>query len=164
MKQTKILRQHSEQYYIQVNTSTLSSDEAYTSYMHYLQPKLIYPLPCSSLTQKQCQHVQAPALAALIPKLHANGHIAHVIIFGEQRYGGLSLPNLYTDQGYGQLKLLIGHIKLGDNIGNLIFIAMSHLQLHMGSETPFFDCSYPTNSKWVEHNWLISIWKHLHQL
>lgn len=164
LKQTKILRQNSEQYYIHVNSSTLSPDEAYTSYMQYLRPKIIYPLPCSSLTQKQCQYVQAPALAALIPKLHVNRHIAHVIIFGAHRYGGLSLPDLYTDQGYGQLKLLIGHIKLGDDIGKLILIAMSHLQLHIGSEFPFFTCSYPPYAKWIDQNWLASIWKHMHQL
>lgn len=101
LKQTKILRQHSEHYNIHVNNSTLTSDEAYTSYMQYLHPKIIYPLPCLSLTQKQ---YQTPALAALIPNLHANRHIAHVIIFGEHRYGDLSLPDLYTGQGYGQFR------------------------------------------------------------
>ena len=129
-----------------------------------MRPKIIHPLPCSFLTQKQCQYVQAPALAALLPKLHVNRHTARTIIFGEQRYGGLSLPDLYTDQGYGQLKLLIGHIKLGDDIGNLILVAMSHLQLHIGLESSFFTCAYPPYAKWVEHNWLTSIWKHMHQL
>jgi hypothetical protein len=98
-KQTKILRQHSDQYYIQVISSTLSPDETYTSYMQYLRPRLIYPLPCSYLTQQQCRHIQAPALAALLPKLHLNRHTAHVIIFGEHRYGGLSLPVLLDRKG-----------------------------------------------------------------
>jgi hypothetical protein len=146
-KQIKILRQHAAQYQSKVTNATLTPDEAYTSYMQYLRPKLIYPLPCSSLTQKQCQHVQAPALAALIPKLHANRHTAHVILFGGYRYGGLNLPDLYTDQGYGQLRLLIGHIKQGDDIGNLTLVAMSHLQLYIGAETTFFASAYPPYSK-----------------
>jgi hypothetical protein len=78
--------------------------------MLYLHPRLIYPLPCSSLTQKQCQHEQTLALTALLPKLHVNQYIAHVIVFGDHHYGGLGLSDLYTDQGYGQLKLLFGHI------------------------------------------------------
>jgi hypothetical protein len=39
----------------------------------------------------------------MIPKLHANRHIAHVIIFGEHRYGGLRLPDLYTDMDMDSL-------------------------------------------------------------
>jgi hypothetical protein len=108
-KQWQILRQHTTQYSIYISTSTLTSDEAYLSYMRYLHPKLTYPLPCCSLTQNQCRHIFSPALAALLPKLHLNMHTPHAIIFGDARYGGLGLPELYTDQGYGQLKFLVGH-------------------------------------------------------
>ncbi len=146
-KQLNILRQHSENYFIHVSASSLTPEETYTSYALYLRPKLIYPLPCSSLTQIQCKHVQAPALAALISKLRLNRHMAHVIIFGDYRYGGLGLPDLYTDQGYGQLKMLIGHLKLEDEIGELILIAISHLQIHIGSGTPFFSLPYTSYVK-----------------
>jgi hypothetical protein len=33
------------------------------------------------------------------------------------KYGGLDLPEFYTDQGFGQLRLLIGHLKLRDEVG-----------------------------------------------
>jgi hypothetical protein len=69
-KQMKILRQYSDRYFINVSASTLTPDEAFSSYMQYLRPQLIYPLPCCSLTQQQCKQIQAPALAALLPKLH----------------------------------------------------------------------------------------------
>jgi hypothetical protein len=45
----------------------LTLDEAYWSCSLYLRPKLIYQLVCSYLTQKQCQFIQAPALADLLP-------------------------------------------------------------------------------------------------
>jgi hypothetical protein len=163
-KQIKILRQHSEEYSINVSMSSLTPDDAYSSYMQFLRPKLTYPLPCCSLTQKQCQHIQAPALAALLPKMHLNQHTPHVIVFGENKYGGLEPPDLYTDQGYGQLKLLIGHLKMKDEIGNLILIAISHLQIHVGSAKPFFTLPYPIYAKWIDSNWLTAIWKHTHQL
>jgi len=93
-----------------------------------------------------------------------NRHTPHVIVFGEQKYGGLELPDLYTDQGYGQLKLLVAHLKMKDEIGDLILIAISHLQIHIGSATPFFALPYPAYNKWIPNNWLTSIWKHTHQL
>jgi hypothetical protein len=164
IKQVTILRQHSDHYFTNITPSSLSREEAFISYMQYLRPKLNYPLPCSSLTHTQCRYVQAPALAVLLPKLHLNRHTSHVIIFGDLRYGGLSIPDLYTDQGYGQLKLLIGHLKLKDEIGELILIAISHLQLHIGSGSPFFSPPYPHYSRWIDKTWLAAIWKHTHQV
>jgi len=120
MQQIKILRRHTQQYYATVSTSTFTAEEAYLSYMTYLRPQITYPLPCSTLTQTQCRHIQAPALAAFLPKLHLNRHTPRAVIFAGPRYGGLSIPELYTDQGYGQLKLLIGHLKLRDETGDLI--------------------------------------------
>jgi hypothetical protein len=38
LKQVKVLRQYSEQYYIQVSASTLNSEVAYSLYMLYLCP------------------------------------------------------------------------------------------------------------------------------
>jgi hypothetical protein len=133
---------------------------AYYSYMQYIRPRLTYPLLCSSLTQQQCRHIQAPALAALLPKMHLNQHTPHAVLFGEPHYGGLNLPDLYTDQGFGQLRLLLGHLRLRDDIGQLILIAISHLQLRVGSAKPFFALPYPHYVKWLEKNWLTSIWKH----
>ncbi len=80
----------------------LTPEEAYISYMLYLQPRILYPLPVSYLTEKQCRTVQAPALSLLLPKLHLNHHAPRAILFAGPKYGGLSLPELYTYQSYGQ--------------------------------------------------------------
>lgn len=98
-KQVKILRQYAEEYKTQISSSNLNQMAAYYSYMQYIRPRLTYPLPCSTLTQNQCRHIQAPALAALLPKLHLNQHTPQAILFGVPCYGGLNLPDLYTDQG-----------------------------------------------------------------
>jgi hypothetical protein len=102
-----------------LSQSTISPAKAICSSMAYLQPKLTYPLPCCSLTQQQCWDIQAPALEALLPKLHLNQHTPRAILFGSALYGCLSLPELYTDQSFGQLKLLVGHLKFQDNNGSL---------------------------------------------
>jgi hypothetical protein len=117
-KQLKILRAHSDNYHSKLSTSIVSPDEAFWSYTSYLRLKLSYPLACSSLTDTQCRFIQAPALVALLPKLHLNHHTPHAVIFGDYKYGGPALPDLYTDQGYQQLRFLIGHLNLHDTVGN----------------------------------------------
>jgi hypothetical protein len=145
-KQIDILRNHSQQYFDNIRNIVLTESEAYLSYTLYLRPKLTYPLPCCTLTPEQCRYIQAPALAALLPKLHLNRRTPQAILFAGPRYGGLNLPNLYTDQSIGQLTYLLGHLRLNDNIAKQIKCNLSHLQLQVGSSTPLFNLHYPKYS------------------
>jgi hypothetical protein len=158
IQQFKILRNYTDAYFSAMSTSSLAPDEAFWSYMAYLRPKLTYPLACLSLTEKQCKTIQALALAALLPKLHLNHHTPHAVISGAQEYGGLALPDLYTDQGYQRLKFLIGHLNLQDEIGKLILIAISFLQLITGALIPFFTADHTKYKIWIDKWWLTSIW------
>ncbi len=80
-KQAKVLCQYAEQYKTRVSSSNNNQEVAYCSYMQYIRPRLIYPLPFSALKQQQCHHIQAPAFAALLPKIHLNQHAPHAILF-----------------------------------------------------------------------------------
>jgi hypothetical protein len=163
-KQAEILRGHSESYKENIQKASLTQTEAYWSYLLFLRPCLTYPLPCTSLTQKQYRAIQAPALAALLPKLHLNRHTPRAVLFGGLKYGGLDLPELYTDQGFGQLRLLIGHLKLRDEVGLQIICFLSELQLFIGTIQPVFTLPFSLYGHLVGDYWLVSIWKHLSQI
>jgi hypothetical protein len=74
------------------------------------------------------------------------------VLFGNQQFGGLyiALPDMYADQGYQQLKFMVGHLNLQDEVGKLILIAMLHLQLVTGSSQPFFKNTFPKYQKWIK--------------
>jgi hypothetical protein len=137
-KQIDVLRESTQTYGNKIKVSTLSPPEAFVSYTQYLRPRISYPLPCTSIPPVLCRRIQAPALAALLPKLHLNRHSPRVVLFAGPTYGGLSLPDLYDDQGLGQLLLLIGHVKLEDENGKLILSLLSHTKLHIGSNISIF--------------------------
>lgn len=105
--QIKQLRAHAQQYFDALQSSHLTLLEAFWPCKMFLRPKLKYPLPCSALTQAQCRMIQAPAPVALLPKLHWNCHSPHSVLFASPCYGGLSIPDHYIDQGFGQLTLFI---------------------------------------------------------
>jgi hypothetical protein len=106
--------------------------------MMYIRPKINYPLPYVSLTETQCRHTQAPILEAILPKLHLNRHTPRAVLFTGPRYGGLSIAENYTDLGFKHLQYLVGHIKIGDDVGQLLFSLITHTHLQVGSTTPFF--------------------------
>jgi hypothetical protein len=156
-KQVEILRSYTQNYFSAIISSNITPSQAYLSYMLYLHPELKYPLSCTTLTPAQCKMIQAPALAALLPKLHLNKNSPRAIIFGSSLYGGLGLPDLHLDQGFEQLTLFIGHLQLTDENGQMILSLISHLQLFVSSATSFWSLPFSHYIKWVETKWVTSI-------
>jgi len=154
-----VLRKHAETHRDQFMTANLTPTEAYCCYMVYIRPRLTYPVACTSMTEKQCRHIQAPAVEAILPKLHLNRHTSHALLFAGERYGGVGFPAEYTDQGFNQMKMLVGHLKLGDDNGSLIRCLVTHTQLQTGSVTPFFQLPYQKYASWVDRTWVSSIWE-----
>jgi hypothetical protein len=86
--------------YATVTTGThITRQEALTSYIQYLLPKLRYQPPLLSLTQKQCDKLQSIVLQALVPKLHLNRHTARSIIHGPERLADLRYPKSILHKG-----------------------------------------------------------------
>jgi hypothetical protein len=131
--------------------------------MVYIRPKITYPFPCVSLMETHCRHIQAPILEAILPKLHLNHHTPRAILFAGPRYGGLQLAEYYTDLVYGHLQYLVGHLKLGDDVGQLLLRLVTHTQLQVGSTSPFFQLVYPTYAKWIDSTWITDAWKFAHR-
>jgi hypothetical protein len=96
---------------------------------------------------------------AVLPKLHLNRHTGRSILYGPELYGGLNLPHACLLQSIGQIHLLLGHLRAKDKTSKLILISMSHLQLLVGSDIPFFHLPFKKYEKWIEPSWLTSIWK-----
>jgi hypothetical protein len=162
-KQVKILRGLAETFRDQISFSSLTPTEAYCCYMLYIRPKISYPPPCVSLTEQQCRHIQAPVLKAILPKLHLNCHSPRAVLFARPRYGGLGLAENYADLGYGHLQYMVGHLKMGDDVGQLLLSLITHTQLQVGSCTPFFQLAYPMYTKWIDSTWVTDIWIFTHR-
>jgi len=98
-------------------------------------------------------------MMATLPKLKLNRNTSRAIIHGPSRYGGLNMSHVYGEQGNGQLRLLLGHLRNRDHTGELIIIAMSYLQILTGSTRCFLNLPFAKYSKWMERTWLTSIWE-----
>lgn len=116
-------------------------------------------MPVLALSQTQCTTIQSPALCATLSKLHLNRHTSRAIVFGPSEYGGLEMPELYTSEGIGQLRLLMGHLRLRDKTASLILIDISYLQLIVGSSTLFFNLPFTMYGHSTDGGWLSSIWQ-----
>jgi hypothetical protein len=160
----QVLMAKARDYQARIITSSLPREAALLSYNMYLLPKLGYPLPALTFSEADCHRLQSPTLAAFLPKIHLNRHVARSIVFGSIKFGGLGIRSLYSIQSLGQLTLFIGHIRAADKTDKLLRISLSYLQLVVGSATNVLMLPTSTYSAWTECKWLLSFWTFLRRV
>jgi hypothetical protein len=151
-------------YATRIHGSTIQREAALWSYLLYLLPKLTFPIIALTLTEAQCCQIQSPALGVLLPKQHLNWNMARSIIHGPSVYGGMNNPHLFTSQGLGQLKFLLGHLRAQDKTCKLILISHGYLQLIVGVSSNFLNVSYNVHHHWTCSSWLTSVWHFMRKL
>ena len=160
-KAKAILRGHSAAYAGKLGPAVINPATAFYAFQLYLSPKIGYALPVSMFTFQESNYIQAPALMVTLPKLKLNRNTARAIIHGPSDYGGLTIRHVYGEQGYGQLRLLLGHLRNKDHTGELIRISLSYLQLLVGSTKLALNLPYSKYAGWIESSWLTSVWAFL---
>jgi hypothetical protein len=158
------LRAQATSFATKISSSILTRTYAYWAFWQYFHPQIGFSTPVLALSQKQCTSIQSPALCATLSKLHLNKRTSRAIIIGPSDYGGLAMPKLYTSKGIGQLRLLMGHLRLGDKTALLILIDISYLQLLVGSSTLFFNLPFKMYGHSTDGGWLPSIWQFLNTI
>ena len=84
-----------------------------------------------------------------------------LLLFGPPSLGALGFTNTWTDQGIVQIQLLLGHLRQGQEIGQLLQVLMETLQMVIGSSLPLFH--YPIHQilMFYHCNWLLNVWEFL---
>jgi len=155
------LAEKTTEYATAVSGSKLTRSAALWSYWLYYVPKVTYSTPALTLTEEECDSIQSPGVAAVLPKLHVNRNTSRAIVFGPISHGGLGLPTVYSTQSFGHLAYFTGHINVGDKTGKLLLISLSYLQLLSGSIQPILRQKYSLYEKWIEPSWLTALWAFL---
>jgi exonuclease III len=134
-------------------TNRLSRMEAWTYYYACYLPAVTYPLPASSMTEKQLATVQRKALSIIVARCGYNRNTKKEILFGPASLGGANFRDLYVEQGIGQVTLFLRHWRGFTQISKMLRIAVSWFQLTVGSSTPILENTRMVlphlESKWI---------------
>ena len=71
-------------------------------------------------------------LPTLLSQMGINKCTKRLLLFGPPSLGGLGFTNTWTDQGIAQTQLLLGHLRQGQEIGQLLQVLMETLQMVIG--------------------------------
>ena len=77
------------------------------------------------------------------------------VLFGPNQYGGYGLIKLFTKQGLGTIKILLGNLKSSREVLRVLLILLFLLQLHAGIHKAYIE--------WCNRNFLYVPLKHRDQ-
>jgi len=140
-------------------TKWLNPTDAKFSLKHVVLQKLTYPLATTTFTCQQCQHILAPALTQDLARVGVVCTYPRTLAHGPLQYGGLDIPNLYSEQAIAHIHTILQYGPCRDNrTGHLLHSFSEALWLELGysgdlMEAPVCLSDHITKS-WIKHVWL----------
>ena len=144
-----------------IAASHLQREEVSIAYKMMLRPAMKYSLSCTTLSHPECDMVDRSYLPTLLSRMGINKCTKRLLLFGPPSLGALGFTNTWTDQGIAQVQLLLGHLRQGQEIGQLLQVLMETLQMVIGSSLPLFHYPIQQILKFCNRNWLLNVWEFL---
>ena len=158
------------------NLSRRTGDLAYHSVWI---SKFRYSASVIGYSSNQLSAIQSAIIGACLSVAGYNNKFPRAVVFGLPIYGGMGWENIVGLALYEKLKILIGSLRLYDNLGKMIHIQLTWLQVFAGCSVPilqsklalpYLPVSWLTNihTQLVEHDvqvelssgWVPSIQRH----
>lgn len=140
----------------------LDQESARIGFFRIFQPSARYVLPSTSISASKLEALQRRTINIILPKLGYNQHMARAIVFGPERFGGLGLQNLVTEQGAAKVIFVMGHIRSRSNLDTTLRVLLESYQIHAGMLTSALEDTSPHN--YLRSPWVQTLREFLHQI
>jgi hypothetical protein len=117
------------------NNTYFNHKDSVQGFMTIYGPIAKYPLPATSMSESQLQKIQQPIITSVLSRLGFNPHMPRAVIHASTRYGGVGLIDLYTEQGCGQISMLISHLRYNHYLHNSILSLIESFLVLFGKLT-----------------------------
>ncbi len=144
---------------VKMAASKLSPQDALFSLKNVVLRKLQYPLVTTTFTPQQCSQIMAPLLKQGLPKAGVIRTFPRALAYGPLQYGGLEIPNLYTEQIIAHITTILRYGSHRDDLtGSLMHATAESMRLELGYNgellaAPIMLAANVTTS-WLKHVWL----------
>ena len=144
-----------------VSSGNPSQLEAWQALHSNISAKLKYPLPASSLSQKQCKSVFFPAIKSALPKAGIASNLVSVVRDAPLSIGGAGVLSLFHYQGTIRTTMLVEQVFKKTTTGQLLLTCIEDLVLESGLYGSLWKMPFPQVSKYVmQHSLIYDIWKY----
>jgi hypothetical protein len=142
----------------QIRTGKLKRHEVHLALHSTLWKTLSYPLPCTTLSKRQCEEIMAPALHQALPAMGVCRNFPRHVVHGPVSHMGLGIPHLHTLQEVARIKDMVHHSSLDTFTGQLYRSSLEALILEVGFasnifQLPFSDLHFLATHSLVKSTW-----------
>jgi hypothetical protein len=125
------------------------------------QMMIQYPLGATCFHPKQCASIQAKYLPTFLSKMGINRMTPMAVRNGPSELCGMEIFQVETEQGVQHAKLLIGHLRKNDEVGEMLHISIDHLQLQAGVSWPVLSQPGHMTRKYIDPCYVSHTWEFL---
>jgi hypothetical protein len=142
----------------QIRTGRLKRSEVYLALHSTLWKTLSYPLPCTSLSKKQCDKIMATALLQALPAMGICRYFPRSVVHGPLSRMGLGIPHIHSLQEIARLKDMIHHTDINTFTGQLYRGTLEAMIIKVGVgmdifQYPFQDLQHLATDSLVKTTW-----------
>jgi hypothetical protein len=127
-------------------------------------PRLAWPLPCMSITERDSNRLMRPVLMAALPKMGVVSTLGYDYIYGSSDFQGLGIPELYHSGFSTQIEILVEHIWKSSQLGHFLQMVIQEYILETGSsQHPLLPSPRTRIDKWVltDNTWFVALRSYL---
>ena len=143
--------------------SSISKHHAMISASTSIFRSIIYMLPGSSFTEKDCRTIEKELYTTLLPKLGVNSKMPLPYRYGTHMFQGLNMLHVHSQMMIEQLKLFLTNAHNDTQIGIMYRATLESMQLEVGSIHDVFSLPYPSYCILATQSWLKVLWYCLHK-
>ena len=158
------MRDLSNEWADRIRTGHLPRHLVWQSLQTTILKSLAYPLPATTLTEKQCLTILQPVLIAGLPRAGIARTFPRAVVYGPSKFGGLGIPHLYCEQHLDQIEMIIKFSKNSTQLtGQLFRLSLEQLQLETGIPRAAMRLPFKIFKPMVTPCLLTQLWEFLSQ-
>ena len=144
-----------------MKAKVISRTSARLALITSIMAKIRYSTDSSTFSREECDDLQKPIYKTMLPKIGLNKHLPLAFRYAPKSLQGLELPNIYTDQGIGQLQHFLRHIGVKSQDGDMIICNLEAVQIIIGTTIPFLNLPFIDYQNLLPECWMKSLWEFL---
>jgi hypothetical protein len=160
-EQVKQLRKKTEQWADRVRSGHLPKTDAWYYLQSTIKRSLLYPLLATTLTEKECKHIEAPALAAGLQAAGLPSNLPRSVVYGPDEYLGMNHGSLYHSQEAKHIQAIMDYGTTKTITGHQIRALIEGHKLEIGLGGPIFEKDWEQLRECVTPTWITDTWRYM---
>jgi hypothetical protein len=147
--------------------NSTSATVAWTALHSTISARLKYPLPATTLSEKECTSIMHPTFKVALPKAGIASNVSTACRHGPLKSGGYGAISLFHYQGTSRTAALVEHCLRKTPTGKIINVCIEDLVLEIGFFNLLWQMPFQTYKQWTsDHSWVYAIceYNHTHKI